>query len=272
MNIGRGRFAQNNANDSSSSNSRFIVTVGALGSTGRFSSYSTPGAPLLVTAPGGGFGFFGEDQRCVTTDVTGIGGFNPGAGDINNTDYTRQMNGTSSAAPITSGVAALMIAANPSLTWRDVKEILAGTARRIDETAPDWVVRPLEIGNARRFNGGGFKFNHDYGSGLVDSFAAVVRSQTWTNLASEVSQSRALKEPGTGSNIPDDGATKLTRDFDFTGVNFPNLRVEQIEVEVFITHRHRSDLDIAVISPSGVRSVLAQQHARPFGGFDTDTD
>lgn len=270
---GNGRSQQANANYSSTSNSRFVLTVGALDSFGKFSSYSTPGAPLLVTAPGGGFGFFGVDQRCVTTDVTGIGGLNPASGgDIANTDYTRTMNGTSSAAPITSGVVALMLGTNPNLTWRDVKEILAGTARRIDETAPDWLIRPLETGAARFYNGGGFKFNHDYGSGLVDAFGAVVRSQTWKNLAPEVSLSRNLKEPGTGSNIPDDGATRLRRDFDFSGVNFPNLRVEQIEVEVFITHPHRSDLEIALVSPSGVRSLLAQKRGRPFGGFDSDKD
>lgn len=269
---GNGRFSQGNANYSSISNSRYILTVGALDSTGKFSSYSTPGAPLLVTAPGGGLGFFGAEQRIVTTDVTGIGGLNPAADDILNTDYTRQMNGTSSAAPITSGVAALMLGANPNLTWRDVKEILAGTARKVDETAADWLVRPAETGAARFYNGGGFKFNHDYGSGLIDAFAAVVRGQTWKNLAPEVSQSKSIKEPGTGTNIPDDGTTKLTRDFDFSGTAFPNLRLEQIEVELLITHRHRSDLEIAVISPSGVRSVLAARHARPVNSPDNDTD
>ena len=269
---GNGRFSQANANYSSIANSRYLVTVGALDSTGKFSSYSTPGAPLLVTAPGGGLGFFGAEQRCVTTDVTGVGGFNPGAEDLTNTDYTRQMNGTSAAAPITTGVVALMLGTNPSLTWRDVKEILAGTARRIDETAPDWKIRPLETGAAQFYNGGGFKFNHDYGSGLVDAFGAVVRGQTWKNLPPEVSQARSLKEPGTGTAIPDDGTNKIVRDFDFTGTNFPNLRLEQIEVEVFITHRHRSDLEIVLVSPSGVRSVLAAQHIRPTNGLDSDTD
>ena len=269
---GNGRFTQANANYSSIANSRYVVTVGALTSVGKFSSYSTPGAPLLVTAPGGGLGFFGADQRCVTTDVSGIGGFNPGTDDLANTDYTRQMNGTSSAAPITTGVVALMLGTNPSLTWRDVKEILAGTARRIDETAPDWLIRPLETGAARFYNGGGFKFNHDYGSGLVDAFGAVVRAQTWTNLPSEISQSRSIREPGPGSNIPDDGSAKLTREFDFSGTTFPNLRLEQIEVELFITHRHRSDLDITLISPSGVRSVLAAQRFRPSNGADSDND
>ena len=249
---GNGRFEQSNANYSSISNSRFILTVGALDSTGKFSSYSEPGAPILVTSPGGGLGFVGAEQRCTTTDVTGVGGLNPAAGDLPNTDYTRQMNGTSAAAPITSGTVALMLEANPNLTWRDVKEILAGTARRIDETHPDWLIRAAQTGSARFYNGGGFKFNHNYGSGLIDAFAAVVRGQTWRNLGPEVSQSLQRKEPGTGANIADDGTTKLAREFDFSGVNFPNLRLEQIEVEVLITHRHRSDLEIAVISPSGM--------------------
>jgi len=41
------------------------------------------------------------------------------------------MNGTSSATPVTAGVIALMLEANPALTWRDVKHILASTARHI---------------------------------------------------------------------------------------------------------------------------------------------
>ena len=269
---GNGRANEANANYSSASNSRYVVTVGAINSVGTRSSYSTPGAPLLVCAPGGGFGFFGADQRCVTTDVTGVGGFNPAAGDITNTDYTRQMNGTSSATPITSGVVALMLGANPNLSWRDVKEILAGTSRRIDETDPGWLIRPAETGAARFYNGSGFKFNDDYGSGLVDAFGAVVRSQTWKNLGPEISQSRAIKEATAGANIPDDGQAKLTRDFDFSGAAFPNLRLEQIEVEIQITHNHRSDLEIAVISPSGVRSILANKRFRPQGGSDTDKD
>ena len=269
---GDGRSYQYNANYSSVSNSRFVIAVGAITSAGLFAPYSNPGAPLLVCAPGGGTGFFGAEQRLVTTDVTGVGGLNPGAGDLSNTDYTRQMTGTSAAAPMVSGVVALMLGANQNLGWRDVKEILAGTARRIDETSTDWLIRPLQTGSARFYNGGGFKFNHNYGGGLVDAFGAVVRSQTWKNLGTELSQSNSLAEPGTGTTIVDDGNTKLSREFDFSGANFPNLRVEEVEVEVLITHRHRSDLEINLVSPSGVRSLLAQQRAHPFAGADTDTD
>ena len=47
---------------------------------------------------------------------------------------TRQI-GTSFAAPIVTGVIALMLEANPNLNWRDVKEILIRAARQNDQDA-----------------------------------------------------------------------------------------------------------------------------------------
>ena len=47
-------------------------------------------------------------------------------------NYTNSMNGTSSATPVTSGSIALILEANPKLTWRDVKYILAKTATMVD--------------------------------------------------------------------------------------------------------------------------------------------
>ena len=52
-----------------------------------------------------------------------------------NCEYTSTFNGTSSAAPVTSGVVALMLDANSSLSWRDVKHILASSARQVDSGA-----------------------------------------------------------------------------------------------------------------------------------------
>ena len=45
------------------------------------------------------------------------------------------MNGTSAAAPNVAGVVALMLEANPRLSSRDVKYILASTAKRVDPAA-----------------------------------------------------------------------------------------------------------------------------------------
>ena len=49
-----------------------------------------------------------------------------------NCNYTSHFNGTSSAAPTVAGVIALMLDANPNLTWRDVKHILATTSAKVD--------------------------------------------------------------------------------------------------------------------------------------------
>lgn len=256
---GNSRSLQSNSNFYTTSNSRFVVTVGALNSFGTFSSYSTPGASLLVSAPGGGFGSFGIDQRCITTDVTGTGGLNPQGStstnpDLGNNDYTNQMNGTSSAAPITSGAVALMLSANPNLGWRDVKEILASTARRVDETNTSWQMRPVLPSPAREFNSANFKFSNDYGAGMVDAGAAVTRSLSWTNLGQELTQALRVSPTGVTGFIPDTGVV-VPFNFDFSAR--PNLRAEQIEIEVRINHQFRGDLRIALISPAGTRSELA---------------
>lgn len=264
---GNGRFNEANANFSTTSNSRFVTTVGALNCLGTFSSYSTPGASLLVCAPGGGFGTFGIEQRCTTTDVTGTGGFNPqfvpfdGGSDLPNIDYTNQMNGTSSAAPITSGAVALILAANPDLGWRDVKEILASTAKKVDETNTGWRMRPALASPLREVNEAGFKFNNDYGAGLIDAGAAVARSLTWANLGQEVSQTVRLTPPGVTGFIPDNG-TLATYNIDFSAQQ--NLRAEQIEIELRINHQFRGDLRIELVSPAGTRSVLAVPRAPQF--------
>ena len=56
----------------------------------------------------------------------------------NSDRYYQDFGGTSAAAPIVSGVAALTRDANPDLTWRDVKLILAATAQKNDPASPGW--------------------------------------------------------------------------------------------------------------------------------------
>jgi subtilisin family serine protease len=67
-------------------------------------------------------------------------------------DYA-ELSGTSMATPHVSGVAALLLAANPSLGVNDVENILTSTARR----EPHMGALP----------------DNDYGSGIVDAYAAV---------------------------------------------------------------------------------------------------
>ena len=57
-------------------------------------------------------------------------GFDPDRDLLADPNYTSRFNGTSGSAPIVAGVIALMLEANPNLTYRDVQEILLRSARQ----------------------------------------------------------------------------------------------------------------------------------------------
>ena len=93
-----------------------------------------------------------------TTDLTGSGGYNTSTF---NGDYYNNFGGTSASAPVVSGIVALMLQANPNLTWRDVKHILVDTAVKNDPSDPGWTQ-----------NGAGRWVNDRYGFGAVDAHQA----------------------------------------------------------------------------------------------------
>ena len=110
-----------------------MIAVSAVDHDGGYSIYSEMGSNIWIASPGGYYS--GRPGKIITTDLSGSSmGYNnsTSSGDLSNYDYTNNMNGTSSAAPIVSGVVALMLEANSNLTWRDVKYILATTARKND--------------------------------------------------------------------------------------------------------------------------------------------
>ncbi|WP_269497611.1 S8 family serine peptidase [Castellaniella sp. S9] len=146
-----------------------VIAVAALNARGQRSSYSSAGPVVWITGMGGESGrggVYGEGNGPVdgptifTTDISGCSlGFSQyeanldparyivtdfmvgkssrnGVPDNPNCDYT-YMNGTSSAAPTISGVVALVLSANPDLSWRDVRDILRLSARKVDIGYPD---------------------------------------------------------------------------------------------------------------------------------------
>ncbi len=131
-----------------------VIAVGSLTDQDRKFGYSSYGAYLDVMAPSGPVGGHAR-PGLYSTDIFGDAGFN-GAGE--NNEYSPWMGGTSGAAPVVSGVVALMYAANPRLTEADVRRVLCETAVRIDPAGGEY-----DAAGWSRF----------YGCGKVDAAAAV---------------------------------------------------------------------------------------------------
>ena len=175
-------------------------------------------------------------------------------------DYTNEMSGTSSAAPNTTGAIALLLDANSALTWRDVKHILAKSARKVDGNRPA-VTRTLKnnvtfiaeepwITNAANFN-----FHNWYGFGAVDVEAALVEARTYVPGSLGVWKETGWFSRSVVQDVP-------ILDFDAEGAkaqiavsNFVPT-VEAIVVWVKITHTNISDVGIELTSPRGTRSIL----------------
>lgn len=136
-----------------------IIAVAAVNAKGIASSYSSAGPVVWITGMGGESGANGnygegpgdgpiqDGPTMYTTDLSNcIKGYSRidadtpfqrgqtarnGTPDNANCDYT-YMNGTSAATPTLVGVAALVLSANPNLTWRDMRDILRLSARKVD--------------------------------------------------------------------------------------------------------------------------------------------
>jgi subtilisin-like proprotein convertase family protein len=172
------------------------------------------------------------------------------------------MNGTSSAAPVTSGVVALMLEANPNLTWRDVKHILATTANQVDATiAPvTYTVggQSLIAEPAWTTNAAGYKFHNWYGFGRINAEAAVAMAKTYTSYLPANGQLKTAWLPGSltkATTIPDNSVAGLSDTVNVTSSGIKQIEAVQVELGG-LTINEYSDLNIEIVSPNGTRSVI----------------
>ncbi len=239
-------------------NSHNVIAVAALNDTGAYSSYSEQGSNLLVSAYGGEFC---NSHALTTTDITGAAGENNngvntnGYTDLPDSNYTKCMNGTSGATPQVSGVVALMLEANPNLTYRDVRLILATTARKNDPTEQSWGQ-----------NGAGLHINQNYGYGAVDTLAAVNAALTWTSVGGATSLVTKSGSKATAVPIPDGAGTAANPAYGAPATSTITLagsgisKIEFVDVTVAANHAEFGDLKITLTSPMLTSSTLVIPH------------
>lgn len=234
------------ANTDGYHNHRGMMVVAAVEATGERAAYSERGANLWISGPAGPGG---DGLNITTTDRTGDAGYNPGDRDdeYSNQNYSKDFAGTSAATPALSGVVALMLQANPDLGWRDVRHILARTARKIDPTDPGWAT-----------NGSGFNINHGYGFGYPDTEKAIDCATGWTNVGAELSDGPHESEPA--SAIPDNDMTGVSDTISVSGSGIG--AIEYINVTLNAEdHPASGDLEIVLTNDAtGTQSVLMPEH------------
>ena len=242
---GNGGRRGDDANLDEYANHYGVTAVCAVNIDDTRSEFSETGANLWVCAPSDN----DADQRGLS-DQRGLMTTAPSG-------YEPDFGGTSGAAPVVSGVIALMRAANPELTWRDVKLILAATARKNDSTNSGWEDGALQYGSSTER----YSFNHEYGFGVVDAGAAVARALTWPD-TDTLPAFREITGSSTAAPllIPDlpDGGTSTTITSTLEVDNYVDF-VEFLEINIDLTHTSMRDLDIDLVSPSGVTSRLARK-------------
>ncbi|RAJ93613.1 proprotein convertase P-domain-containing protein [Aliidiomarina maris] len=286
----------------------YTVSVGALNPNGGRTSYSTTGSNLWISAPAGEFG--DTEPAMITTDQTtctrGYSGFpaydafqnangaflaslgitdfheriypfNNPLGDTNAEfnaacNYTNTFNGTSSAAPNAAGVAALIAQANPDLSWREIRYILAATATQV---APNDGPIVLNVGGGEFVahqgwveNAAGYSFNNQYGFGRPNAGAAVELAMSGgVSLPDLIVTDWAAAPISEPVAIPDNDANGVSLtitvedDVIVEGVQFAFDIFSQDLVDVFLEESTgttaASDIGIEVTSPSGTTSVIA---------------
>ena len=211
-------------------NSRFSIAVGSVDASGN--PTSAPGTATLVS------GFAGYND-ILTTDRIGTDGYSVG-------DYTdvddQGFGGSQAAAAQLSGVIALMLEANPTLTYRDVQQILV-------ENSSNW----------------GSSYDQDgTGWGTVDAQAAVQAASSWTR---HVAPEAVVGSGTVNSFALDLGATPQASQVE-SAVNIASDigSVEWVEVTLYGIPGDWDGNEVKLTSPSGEESFLSRQHTATSDG------
>ncbi|MCD8475832.1 MAG: proprotein convertase P-domain-containing protein [Shewanella fodinae] len=154
----------------------------------------------------------------------------------------------------------MIMSANPSLSWRDVRYILASTATEIQ---PD--IAPVEVpvgsgDSAVEYdaipswikNAAGFHFHNFYGFGRVDVSAAVAAAKNYTQDLGSYIITDWQSHENLEKSIPDASVSGASDGIEIAD----DMVIEAVQIEVSADHLRLPDLAVELISPSGTRSVV----------------
>lgn len=246
----------------------YLIVVGALNADDEKASYSSTGSMIWVSAPAGQYG--NRSPASITTDQIGsdrgydqISRRGLALDSISNDEgnYISTFNGTSAAAPHVSGAVALLLEREPSLTWRDVKHVLASTARTVQPNIQRERVTiggvPVTLLDAWAENSAGYGYHNYFGFGAVDVDASLRMLDDYVpdSLGEFVESDWFPSDISEPQAIPDENGAGISLPV-VVGPEGLNNNVEAVWVQIEVAHDFPAELAFILSSPNGTRSVI----------------
>jgi len=223
---GNGGKYHDNCNCDGYTNSIWTLSVSSATENGLIPWYSESCSSTMATTYSSGSS---GERKIVTTDL--------------HNKCTSTHTGTSASAPMAAGVIALVLEANPSLTWRDVQHITVRNCNKANLRATDWDVNAL-----------GRSFSHSFGYGIMDATGMVDLALKWTNVPEQ--ESYAVKANIGIVSIP--ASSSRTAKMEVSGAGGIKF-LEHVQAHVTLSSARRGDMQIFLISPGGTKSQLLKR-------------
>lgn len=238
---------------------REAIVVGAIDLNGAIESYSTPGANITLVAP--------IPNQTTDNDDPNLGLLGSNPSDL--VTSFGVFDGTSAAAPLVSGVVALMQEAygatsgGKELSARDVKHILIATAN--PTVTADYANDPNWSGDASS----PLRHHPQYGFGVVDAAAAVTMAEQWGALGWTLGNFATTPTATTGVVTEDQPIPKNKNAWLEIPIDLDSRKTGAIEdLELTLTIQNPSaDLKVELVAPDGTVSAMGNfVHARDSEG------
>ncbi|UJR15817.1 hypothetical protein I4U23_002746 [Adineta vaga] len=213
-------------------NSIYTIAVSSVTETGEKPWFLEECSSTLTTAYSSGQS--NSDHEIITTDL--------------HHGCTSHHTGTSAAAPLAAAIYALVLEANPNLTWRDIMHITVLGSR------PNAIPSNKELIR----NAAGFNVSSKYGFGLMDAGLMTWYAIGWTNVPAMSTCETMMDNPQkTIEPTSHEMFTlELTDCRESNDVKRTVNYIEQVQILITLTTTNRGAIEIYLISPSKTRTQL----------------
>ncbi|CAL4163576.1 unnamed protein product, partial [Meganyctiphanes norvegica] len=234
---GNGGIFGDNCNLDGYTSSIFTLSVSSITDRGESTFYGEPCASTLAAVYVGGSHIRGERQkRNIQVVVPELDG-----------DCTEHFQGTSAAAPLMAGIVALALEANPSLSWRDVQQLVVESSAPTSDALKEkgWAT-----------NGIGKMFHLMQGYGAVNGGRLVELALNWKNLPPQKTVVIPMFTEDMATN--GSGWYNISHNVDMTGLpaEVAITSLEHVVANVTLTTTKRQLWNVYIISPQGTTSQV----------------